>query len=173
MEAAKYYLKALRMVENSPNAALKTRTQVYSPPTLPLPTLCLSSHLRSCSFSSLFNFYFYISKFLTIMFRFWWRRHFIELEGKAERETAFQIVTVCVESRGGRKRERERAGEANRSNTDNLESKRGAPRGPSRVWHGDERPPQDLRCCQSVSQNPHFKSKYVPALLSLLPPPSL
>ena len=27
--------------------------------------------------------------------------------GKTERETAFQIVTVCVEARGGRKREKE------------------------------------------------------------------
>lgn len=28
MEAAKYYMRALRFVENSPNAELKTRVQV-------------------------------------------------------------------------------------------------------------------------------------------------
>lgn len=29
MEAAKYYMRALRLVENSPNAELKTRVQVF------------------------------------------------------------------------------------------------------------------------------------------------
>ena len=106
MEAAKYYLKALRMVENSPNAALKTRTQVYSTPALPLPTLCLSSHLRSCSFFFFIQFLFFYIKVSEHYVQVLVAKALYRTGGKAERETAFQIVTVCVESRGGRKRER-------------------------------------------------------------------
>ena len=74
---------------------------------LSLSPLCLSSHLRSCSFFFFIQFLFLYIKVSDHFVQVLVAKALYRTGGKAERETAFQIVTVCVEARGGRKREKE------------------------------------------------------------------